>query len=265
MDFDKGQLIGRYGQSRSFRFALYGLAALFLVVGVFVLFLAWQVRSGGVKFTGDISILYATGFGGIGVALAIGIGTWLLVASQPTYFLYENAIHAVGRNFNRLDRYDAIEDLFHFFWGGFGYRANPASPWIFAGARNSRIGQLTENLRNLHAARRGAVLYERLRAGQAVTFRCVPEDVALSKSLVATRNMDFPTTELELTADQLKIDGKAIEIARIGEFRGNLWTERCKIVDVDGAVFHSMHITSIMSPDALLYLIERLQAERRAA
>jgi hypothetical protein len=260
VQLDNGQLIGKYGQSRSFRIVLYGLALLFAAVGVFGLFLGMQAASGALRFDGDISILYKAGAGSIGVALLIALVTWRLTSSQPTFYLYENAIHAAGPKVDRVDRYEDIEDLFSFFWGGLGYRANPKAPWTFIAAnRISKYAQLRDYFTELHVEKRGPLLLNRLAAGETIRFRCVPEQVALSKSMVASRDMNFETYDLELNARSLKIKDKIIDVQRIGEFRGNLWTERCQIIDIDGRLWHSLHLTAIMSPKVLLFLIVNLQ------
>jgi hypothetical protein len=259
-----GALIRTYGKSRSFLAVWWGLAAIFAMPGAFLLWLTTAIKAGGIRFDGDISILYATGFGAIALGAIVAIGAWWLASSQPTFHLHENAIRAVGRHGDRTDFYEDIEDIYCFFLGGFSYRASPGAPWIFAGSRISRGAELRRRLTALHAEKRGQRLYRELLAGKTVAFRCLPDNIALSKSFVASSNMDYPTFNLELTQTHLKIGNKAIRIRDLADIRTNLWTERSQILDVNGKVFHTMHPTAIMSFEVLFALLQELQHRERA-
>ncbi len=76
--------------------------------------------------------------------------------------------------------------------------------------------------------------------------------------------MNFPTFDLTLSASQLQLESKTIALERIGDIRTNLWTEKSKILDTDGQVFHTVHPSSILSFDVLHALIARLQQSKRA-
>ena len=255
-----GALIRRYGKSRSFLFAWWSLATLFAGVGVFVLALIPRIGKNGLNFSGDVSILYATGLGGLAIGVLLAVLPWLLVRSQPTYYLHEHAVRSVGPKGDRTDFYRDIEDLYIFQYGGFAYRANEQAPWCSAGARISGFADLTQRLRNLHAQHRVEQLYRSLVEGRTVSFRCLSDQVASSKSMVASRNMNHPMHLLELSRDTLSVRGKSLPIQRLADIQHNGWTEKLNIMDTDRQVFHRMHPTAVMSFDVMYQLLARLKA-----
>ncbi|WP_437951279.1 hypothetical protein WME98_10830 [Sorangium sp. So ce296] len=259
-----GDVIGTYGKSRSLLFTGWFLAALFAGAGALVLSLVPGPGS-TVRFDGDVSVLYRAGYGAIALGVVIALGTWWVVASQPVFVLHQNAIQARERKGTRTDFYADIEDLYTFYFGGIGYRATPQAPWVFIGARTSRYAELSRTLRMRHVEQRGERLYHELQAGGSVRFRALPDSVALSKTLFASRNMDHPMKMIELTRGHLTIEGKTIAIERIADVASNLWVERSQILDVDGGVFHTMHSNAVMSFDVLVALIARLQQDAASA
>lgn len=252
-----GALLGVYGKSRSFLFVWGFLALLFGSAGFFVLSLIPKIGT-TLRFNGNVSMVYVVGLGCLIVALGIAIVAWRLTASQPTFYLYENAIRAKGPQFDRTDFYHDLEDLFTFFYGGMAYRASSHAPWTFIGSRIHRFGELSQRLRAMHVEKRGERLYTELMAGKSVFFHCLPDEVALSKSFFASRNMNHRTFKIELTATHLKLKNKQIEVQHIGDIIHNAWTERSRILDHEGKVFHAMHPTAIMSFDVLYALINHL-------
>ncbi|UOD28248.1 hypothetical protein INH39_22680 [Massilia violaceinigra] len=257
-----GSLIATYGKSRSFLFVGWFMAALFAGVGLFVLWLTTRIGP-TFKFTGDVSFLYTVGFGLLALGAAIALVFWRLAASQPAFQLFDNGIRATGPAGENIILYRDLEDLYSFFYGGIGYRAAPGAPWTFIGSRIHRFAELSERLSSLQIEHRGEALYQQLRTGKPVVFRYFEDSVAQSKSMVATRNMEFPTFDMILSADQLQIGQKSIDIARIADIKTNLWTEKSSIIDVDGKVFHKIHPSSILSFALLHALIARLQQAMR--
>jgi hypothetical protein len=154
-----------------------------------------------------------------------------------------------------------IEDLYTFFFGGIGYPASMQAPWIFLAGRIHHFADLSQRLRALHVEKRGEQLYQDLMSGKSVAFRCLPDSVALSKSLFASRNMDHPKFNVDLTSSQLKVLDKRIDIQRISDITTNFWVEKSQMLDTDGRVFHTMHPTAVMSFDVLCSLIARLQED----
>lgn len=254
-----GPLIRTYGKSRSFLFVWWTLAVLFAAAGALVLSLVPGPGS-TVRFDGNVSLLYGTAAGAFGLAVLFVVVPWLLTRSQPTYHLHEKGVRYVGPQGDRTDLYQDIEDLYVFDYGGFAYRATPQAPWCSAGGRVSALAELTQRLRALHAEHRAERLYQALLAGQTVSFRCLSDQVAFSKSVVASRNMDHATYPLELNCQELKIQGKAIPLQAIDDIRRNDWIEKSSIVDTEGRVLHTMHPTAVMSFDVLYTLLARLQS-----
>lgn len=258
-----GRPIGIYGKSRSFLIVGGCLAALFIGVGLFVLWLTTRIGP-DFRFDGDVALLYEVGVGALAIGAAVALLYWRLAASQPTFHLYEHGIRASGRGGDVVTLYRELEDLFMFFYGGIAYRAAPGAPWQFIASRIHRFGELSSLLRELQVVHRGELLGRRLDEGHPVVFRYFDDSVGRSKSAVASRNMNFPTHELVLTPDRLLIAHESIPLARIGSVDTNLWAETASIVDVDGKPFFRIHPSSILSFDLLHYLIARQQGNLAA-
>lgn len=253
-----GPLIATYGKSRSFLLMGWLMAALFAGVGAFVLWLSTRIGP-DFRFSGDVSLLYMAGFGALALGAAIALLIWRLAASQPRFALFGNGIRATGPDGEHITLYRDLEDVYSFFYGGIGYRESPGAPWIFIGSRIHRVAELSERLRSLQIRHRGERLHQQLLAGNTVVFRYVEDKVAQSKSMVASREMDFPTFDITLTADQLRIGQKSIDLARIANITTNGWMETSSIVDIDGNVFHKIHPSSVLSFGLLEALIARRQ------
>lgn len=260
---DLGSLIASYGKSRSFLFVGWFMAALFAGTGAFVLWLTTRIGP-DFRFNGNVSLLYTVGFGALALGAGVAFFIWRLAASQPTFTLFDKGIRASGPDGDSTILYRDIEDLYTFFYGGIGYRASPQSSWNFIGSRIHRYAELSQRLRSLHVDHRGALLYDRLQEGKPAIFRYLDDRVAQSKSMVASRNMNFPTFDMALSARELKVEQKSIAIERISDITTNLWTEKSTIMDTDGSVFHTVHPSSVLSFDVLYALIARLQQDRRS-
>lgn len=259
----KGQLIAKFGQSKSIQFVWYFLAIIIASAGVLVLSLIPQITSGKMNFSGDISLLYMVGFGALAFATAIIGLTIILMRTQSTFEIYEYAIRSTGKKGERLDYYTDIEDIFLFLYGGFGYRVNPSEPWIFAGAKTSQYAKLASLLRERQSIQRAEKLYEQLRQGEKVIFRCFSNQDALSKSVAATRNLNFPVDELVLSQKALQFRGQTILLDQLADIKTNFWIERTEIIDVNGNSLLKLHPAAVLSFDLLCKLIARLQDDIR--
>lgn len=255
---EKGELLSKYGGSKSLIVVFTLLAVIFAAVGVFLLLLIPKVGK-DFRFDGDISILYSTSYGMLGVAVVILAITIISIKSQPVFYLYEKAILSKSRGVEKLDYFSEISDLFIFLYGGFGYRVSIEDSWIYVGARTSKYADLKARFTEQHTIQRGEKLYQELMAGKTVTFYAISDWAAKSKSIFATRKLDYPLKKIELTRNQLEIDDKAIMIKEIADIKTNYWTEKQKIMNRSGAVLHSIHPAAIMSFDVLYYLIGELQ------
>jgi hypothetical protein len=56
-------------------------------------------------------------------------------------------------------------------------------PWAFADGRIHRYAFLKENFEDLHTKYRSEKLFRAIKDGKSAIFRCLPADVALSKSI----------------------------------------------------------------------------------
>jgi len=255
-----GPRIAVYGKGRSFLFAGGILAALLAAACGFALLLAHRALRGfGFGFSSDVGTLTSVGYGVLTLGVIIALGFWWLALRQTRVVLRQNAITVSDQYGRRTDFYADIEDLCMFFWGGLGYRATPEDPWVLINARTTRYDDLSERLCALHVEQRGERLFATLTAGQNVSFRCVVDEVALSKGFVASRTMNHPTYDLVLTTEQLRVQGKAIPVRSIAEVKSDAWIERSAIVDDHGNLFHSVHPAAVMSFDVLCRLLQRLQ------
>lgn len=255
---EKGRKIRKFGHSKSLRFVWIFFAVLIGGAGAFVLSCIPKVGE-SFNFSGDISILYKVGYGAIGVAGLIILITMLAMKSQASFVLYENAIQSMGKQGNRTDYFEDIEDLFIFLYGGFGYRTSEKNPWIYVGGKTSGYAQLTKSFRELHIKYRADKLFKELQEGKTVVFHYLSDSDAKSKSFAATRNLKLPTFDIKLTRHHLTINDTAIPIKRIAKIKTNYWFETSKIIDVEGNVFYKIHPAAIMSFDVLYHLLVRLQ------
>jgi hypothetical protein len=260
------QLISRHGNSRFYASIFVVLAAAFLGAAGLLFYALSLIGTPGFHFEGDIAAEKATAWGLVAIAAAVLLLGYLLLRSQPVLYLYDRTIRVVGKGIDRTDRYEDIEDLFYYVLNQFCYRASPEVPWIFADARRHRFRFLKRTLRERHAEQRGEKLLRLVMDGGTAVFRCLPENVAWSKSFIRNgRNMNFPMQSLAVTRDRITIGNKSLPVDRIADFRTNVWTESIRILDVDGGVFHQTHSTAIMSFGALYYVLTGLQAARGEA
>ncbi len=264
-----GNLISEHGKSKFYISIFVIPAVAFAGAGIFLLSLIPAIHAHKINFHGDTSILYGAGFGGILIAAAALLAGYLLLRSQPTFYLYEKAIRVVGKNIDRIDLYEDIEDLFiydHSRVLQFCYRSSSHTPWIFADGRTHRYSFLKDEFLDLHTAHRGEKLFQAIQEGKTAIFHCLPDQVSWSKSwIVSSRNMDYPMYDIELNRNDLRIQDKTIPVKRIGDVKTNSWIERSQIVDVDGNVFHKTHSTAIISFNVLQKLLARIQKENQNA
>lgn len=258
-----GPRIAVYGKGRSFLFVWWLLAALFAATGGSALFLA--PRAGHqFAFGADAAVLYLAGSAFLALGVIVALGSWWRATTRPRFVLYENAITTIDRQGRRTDLYADLEDLFMFFWGGLGYRATPQDPWVIISSETPRYDELSTRLCELHVQKRGERLFDKLMAGQSASFRCVTDEVALSKSFLGSPTMDHPTYDLVLTAEQLRVQGRAIPMRSLAEAQADVWIARSAIVDANSNVFYSVHPAAVMSFDVLCRLIQRLQDRHTA-
>jgi hypothetical protein len=253
-----GQLIRKYAHSRSLMFVWMFFATIVGGVGFFILSLITHIGK-TLHFNGNISILYAAGYGAIVIAASIVLITIIAIKSQPVFYVYENAIRSTGKHGDKTDFFADIEDLFIFLMGGFGYRTSCNSPWIFVGGRISGYGELTQKFRELHVKHRGDQLFKELMEGKTVIFHYISDEDARSKSNFASRNLNYPTFNIELTQYHLRIKDSVIPVHRIKDIKSNYWIEKSEIIDVEGNLFHKMHPAAVISFDVLYDLLARLQ------
>jgi len=227
-----------------------------------VFFMISQIGKPGVRYDGNVSTLYAVGFGGILITILVLLAGFLLTRNTTTFYLYERAIRSVGKGVDRTDLYEDIEDLYFYKYAVFGYRPSSNAPWIFGDGRIHRLGFLKDQLADRHAEYRSEKLFREIKEGRTAIFNCLPGGIAWYKSLVAnTLNMNYPMHPLEVSSQYLRVQNKSIPIQRIGDVRTNIFIERTQIVDVDGNVFYQTHSTAILSLGALCGLLGKMQEE----
>ena len=254
-----GALQITFGASRAFFGSLAVLAAMFIGIGLFLVWLRAQAASGAVNFSGDLTLLGESAAGAIAVAAGILGIAWWLKRRIPRIRLHENALHTLGQGRDQLDFFVDIEDVYSVSNGLFGWRVAPGTPWVIVDNRVARFGKLRSELVARQIAQRGELLWQRLQAGGDVVFHMFPAGAAHDQIWTWSRSVDHPVSPVTLNARSLSIDGKTIPIAQLRPIDRSIWHETIKFETVDGTLVCKTVSNAILSLDLLLTLIEELQ------
>jgi membrane protein implicated in regulation of membrane protease activity len=256
---EPGALLATFGTSRSFVAVFALLAALFVGVGVFLLWLHGQVVSHGMNFSGDAAILSMTGFASVALGAAALLLAWSLTRRQVTIHLHENGLRTVGGGQDQLDYFEDIQDVYRVSTGLFGWRSAPGAAWTKVDNRVSRGAQLRDELVSRQIAQRGDVLWQRLQAGGSVVFHLFAPGAAQGQIWWRAGNVDHPVSPVVLTAHSLTMAGVTMPLAQLRAIDRSIWHETIKFMAVEGTEFHRTPSNAILSLDLLLVLIEELQ------
>lgn len=254
-----GAHIATFGPSRLYFGMLYMLAAMFIGIGVFVLWMRAQAAAGSINFTGDPTVLLEGAAGLIaagGVALMVA---WRLKRRLCTIHLHENALRAVGRGRDQLDYFADIEDVYAVSNGLFGWRVAPGTPWVIVDNRVAHFAKLNRELTTRQVAQRGEVLWNRLQAGGEVVFHLFPAGAAHDQIWTWSRSVDHPVSPVVLTASSLTIEGKTVPIAQLRPIDRSIWHEKIRFETVDGTAVCKTVSNAVLSLELLLTLVEELQ------
>ena len=254
-----GRKLATYGGSRSFAFGGWFIAVLLAGVGGFLFWLAAQARSGAMKFTGDLQLLYKAGGACIGVAVVVVVLFAVLKRRGTKIDVHEDGLHAIGPRSAQLDLYRDIQDVYLAPTGLFGYRTDPSSPWLILDNRVSKMAELRRRLVEGQVAHRLGWLRSQIAQGGTATFRYFSVSDNQHQAMWNPRKVDIPTYELVIDAQMLSLDGKAIPLSRLSRVASSQWRDKVTFTDVDGTTFYSMPATSVLSLDLLRALIEALQ------
>lgn len=254
-----GTLQATFGASRAFFGSLAVLAAMFIGIGLFLVWLRAQAASGAVHFSGDLAPLGESAAGAVAIgAIILGVAWWLK-RRIPKIRLHENALHALGQGRDQLDFFVDIEDLYTVSNGLFGWRVAPGKPWVIVDNRVARFGKLGTELIARQIAQRGELLWQRLQAGGDVVFHMFPAGAAHHQIWTWSRSVDHPVSPVTLNARWLTIDGKTVPIAHLRPIDRSIWHETIKFETDDGTLVCKTASNAILSLDLLPTLIEELQ------
>lgn len=256
---DPGPVVATYGGSRSFAVAGWIIALIFGGSGGFLLWLASRVRSGGMRFSGDVAVLDKAGFAGVAIGVAALALFAVLERRRTTFHVHARAIRAVGNGRDQLDWFEDIEDLYLAPTGQFGYRAGPGAPWVIIDQRVSRMADLRQRLIAGQLAQRGANVHHALAAGHAAVFRHFSRSANAHQAMWRPGNVDHPTQDILLDARALTIEGQVIPLARLARVDRSMWRDQVSFTDVDGRAVHQMPSTSVLSLDLLAGALASLQ------
>ena len=81
---------------------------------------------------------------------------------------------------------------------------------MFIGSRVHDSAQLCQHIRNAVVARRVPLHTEQVAKGRTEVFRALPDGVAMSESVSASRELDYPMRVLQLTSQALQIEAKQL-------------------------------------------------------
>lgn len=264
MDTGLGKLISRHGRSKSSLFLTGLFVAIFTGVGIFVMLLPMLTANSNSHMAIGASVLY-----GIGICLAavglLPMGVVLyLHKKKPIVCLHEEGLLIEARDNPVICRFEQMADFYQFTYGGFAFRKEPNTPWVFVRTSTAQYRQLHDQVLERQVEKRGQLLLSQLSQGNAVTFRFFSMLDGFKKSLVATSNLAYETNDIVLTHTSLTIAGKTYLLEDIASLKSNAWSEILKIQDKKGAVLFSTHISSVLSADLLFSLIVALEEPVKA-
>lgn len=252
-----GHAIGRYGLSRSIVGVLWFMAAMFVIAGLGVLSLIPQIGR-GLNFSGDVSILYASGFGAIALAPLFPLLSGVLYGPPTVYELFENALQVTVRKNTQVYFLEDIQDVYASLQRGIIFRTADA-PWVHILGSVSKIAELRGSFLELHAALRGTKLLADIRAGGVAEFRCFKErEVLLNTPIDLFRKVE-PSQIVTLSATTLTFGETQLDIKTLADADVNLWLDRLNILDLNGQTVFSMSSKAFFSRYVLAWLLRALQ------
>lgn len=264
MDTGLGKLISRHGRSKSSLFLTGLFAAIFTGVGIFVMLLPTLLAGSNTHIAISTSVLYGVGLCLAAIGLApLGI-VWYLHKQKSVVCLHEEGLLIEARDNPVICRFEQMADFYQFTYGGFAFRKEPNTPWVFVRTSTAQYRQLYDQVLERQVEKRGQLLLSQLSQGNAVTFRFFSMLDGFKKSLVATSNLAYETNDIVLTYTSLTIAGKTYLLEDIASLKSNAWSEILKIQDKKGTALFSTHISSVLSADLLFSLIVALQEPVKA-
>ncbi|NHZ63377.1 hypothetical protein [Massilia genomosp. 1] len=258
-----GALLATHRNEHFFRLTGNTIATLLAAGGLLAFWFSTQDVA-KYEYAGNAWMLGAAGIGAVVLGFAIGWGIRRVSLAQQTYRLYQYGIRTSGPQGRHAVLYRDIEDILYFDNGTCAFRSTPQQPWILIGHPIRDCGGLTYRMRYLHRKQRAARLYDRLNAGETVTFRYLDDKAARSVSHSVAHVKDYPTSVLSMDEQQVRIGRKVIDIEHIDTVGFNRWTKNMTIRSMkDGSDFHKMHGKAILSGEVLHFMIFDMQARRR--
>jgi hypothetical protein len=268
-------LLGVY-PVRKARFIVMGVAAsVMALIGLLILWAAWEVASGGISYSGSGNPVVLLGSIGGGVFL---LGAGLVYASfalrsKVSFVLYEDGIVVKQKKAADVSLlFTEIEDVLHFGEGlelrttHLSFRKNPASKWFTVDASIVDHFALMDQFRELHTEQRAGFLSDKWeKSGSPVEIKYLASTL-LKKEYLALNLAGFlkrysTCKTLQLAKNHIKIDGKRIDFDRNYKLEEGDWTNKMYLKDSKGEEKFSINYFDVLSADVFFALLSSQLAD----
>jgi hypothetical protein len=244
-----------------------------VAVGLFVLWAAYWVSGGGIRYIGSgdpVLLLEIIGAGLVAAGLLF-ICISVKVRGKIIFELYENGIVIKPKKAEPTNLlFTEIEDILPLTVVGniadiayithLAFRKNPSSEWFVITPLTSGHKALNEQFIALHTKERGALVFDQWqKTGFPAQIRYI--DKSAKHSPYFTKNMAsylkpfsaFKTLMLE--KNYIKMDNQTINFDNTCTLEIGGWTDNIYLKDSNGKEKFRIHYSTVLSPDVFTALL----------
>ncbi|MDH0747876.1 hypothetical protein N5D61_16190 [Pseudomonas sp. GD03842] len=281
-----GELIATFRQGKALLIFSLILAAVFLGLAVFVLYLSTILpeangpaslqtsRGMTLSFDSKQAVLnFTAGFLALLGLCMVGITVWQKKLRKSHYEVYENGIVRITKEQRDYTAFAEIEDLYLFSSGqaaltglitNLAYRRNAAEPFHRVIESLKGFQAFQELVRDLHVRARLPAVAEALEAGRSVTFNCINSKHVWGKRVTGDF-LKVTTSPIVVHRDFLEYQGNTVPVSSLRQVDLNAWTENVVIKDEHGRPVLTTIATGILSHDLFLNTLDVVLAVENQA
>jgi hypothetical protein len=263
-------LVGVYPAHKGKFIGVAVCGAVTILLGLLILWAAWEVATGSISYSGDGNPLVLLGSIGGGIFLLGAVFVYVSFMHRPKYsfMLYEDSIVVKQKKATNVRLlFTEIEDVLYFGVGftsdeGFrtthlAFRKNPASEWFVISPGIVDHYALMNQFSALHTEQRGGFIFEQWeKTSSPVEIRYVEPTFAKNElSLAAYLKLYTTFKTLQLAKNHLKIDGKRIDFDHDYTLQEGEWTSKIYLKDSKGEEKFSINYADVLSVDVFFALL----------